>query len=108
MRALIIGGSGTISSYIVKRLVDKKWDVWVLNRGKHRERLPEGVNLIECDIHNEEEAEKKLGSLSFDTVCEFTAFTLPDVERDYRLFRNRTKQYMFTSSASAYLKPCSS
>ncbi len=106
MKALIIGGSGTISSYIVKRLVDNRWDVWVLNRGKHKDRLPEGVNLIECDIHDEEEAEKKLGSLSFDTVCEFTAFTLSDVERDYRLFRKRTKQYMFTSSASAYLKPC--
>lgn len=107
MRALIIGGSGTISSYVVKSLVDKKWDVWVLNRGTKRDRLPDGVNLLTCDIKNEKEVEKLLGSLTFDTVSDFVAFTLGDVERDYRLFRGRTRQYIFTSSASAYLKPCS-
>lgn len=107
MRALIIGGSGTISSYIVKSLVEKKWDVWVLNRGTKRDRLPDGVNLLTGDIKNEKEVEKLLGSLTFDTVSDFVAFTPEDVERDYRLFRGRTRQYIFTSSASAYLKPCS-
>lgn len=107
MRALIIGGSGTISTYVVKRLVEKKWDVWVLNRGTHMDRIPEGVNLLQCDINKEGEVERLLGCLTFDTVSDFVAYKLKDVERDYRLFRGRTRQYIFTSSASAYLKPCS-
>ena len=32
-------------------------------------------------------------------------YTVKDAERDYRLFNGRTRQYMFTSSASAYHKP---
>lgn len=87
MRALIIGGSGTISSYVVKALLEKKWEVWVLNRGTKRDRIPEGVNLLVGDIKNEKEVEKLLGSRTFDTVSDFVAFTLGDVERDYRLFR---------------------
>ena len=46
--------------------------------------------------------------MSFDTVCEFIGFTVEDVERDYRLFKDKTKQYIFTSSASAYHKPAAS
>ena len=33
------------------------------------------------------------------------AFTLADVERDLELFRGKTEQYIFISSASAYQKP---
>lgn len=105
MKALVIGGTGTISSWVVRRLIDKKWDVWVLNRGRNSSRLPEGVTELVADIKDEGEVERVLGNLSFDTVSEFTAFKKEDVERDYRLFNNRTKQYIFTSSASAYLKP---
>ena len=107
MKALIVGGSGVISTYVVKRLLSKGWEVWVLNRGRHSDRLPEGVKTIEADIHNEDDVRQKLGSLTFDTVSEFNAFTVSDVERDWRLFSGRTRQYLFTSSASAYLKPCS-
>ncbi len=107
MKALVIGGSGVISTYVVKRLVSEGWDVWVLNRGKHRERIPQGVRLIEADINSADDVKQKLGTLTFDVVSEFRAFTLSDAERDWRLFSGRTRQYIFTSSASAYLKPCS-
>ena len=43
--------------------------------------------------------------MTFDAVCEFIGFRQEDVERDFRLFRDRTNQYIFTSSASAYHKP---
>ena len=33
---------------------------------------------------------------------------MEDVERDYRLFKDKTRQYIFVSSASAYLKPAQS
>jgi nucleoside-diphosphate-sugar epimerase len=40
-------------------------------------------------------------------AADFIAFTRDQVERDYRLFQGRTKQYIFISSASAYQKPLS-
>lgn len=106
MKALFIGGTGTISTAVVKRLVNELgWEVWLLNRGNRTEAVPEGVHQIIADIHQEEDAAEKLKDLTFDTVCEFIGFRVEDVERDYRLFRGKTKQYIYTSSASAYHKP---
>ncbi len=106
MKALFIGGTGTISMAIVRRLAaDPLWEVWVLNRGLRQPALPEGVNQIIADIKNEAETEKALGDMTFDVVCEFIGFTVEDVARDYRLFKGRTRQYMYTSSASAYNTP---
>ena len=106
MKALFIGGTGTISTAIVKRLAnDPLWEVWVLNRGNRTDVLPENVHQIVCDISNEKEAEEKLAGMTFDVVNEFIGFTLDQVERDYRLFNGKTKQYMYISSASAYNKP---
>lgn len=108
MKALFIGGTGTISTAIVKRLVNElHWEVWLLNRGNRKEVVPEGVHQITVDIHKEEEVAEKIKDLTFDTVCEFIGFRLEDVERDYRLFKGKTRQYIYTSSASAYHKPAS-
>ena len=105
-KALFIGGTGTISTAIVKRLAGQPdWEVWLLNRGNRKEAVPEGVHQILADIHNEEDAAAGLDGLTFDTVCEFIGFRVEDVERDYRLFKDRTRQYIYTSSASAYHKP---
>lgn len=105
-KALFIGGTGTISTAIVKRLVNElDWEVYVLNRGNRNSILPDGVHQIIADINDEKDVLDKLGDLYFDSVCEFIGFTLPQIERDYRLFSGRCKQYIFTSSASAYHKP---
>ena len=106
MKALFIGGTGTISTAIVKRLAEELgWEVWLLNRGNRQEVVPEGVHQIICDISDEAAAEKALEGMSFDVVNEFIGFTLDQVERDYRLFKDKTKQYIYISSASAYNKP---
>ena len=109
MKALFIGGTGTISMAIVRRLAEKTdWEVWLLNRGTRAKELPEGVHTITADISNEQDVAEKLRGMFFDTVCEFIGFTQDQVERDWRLFRNMTRQYIYISSASAYLKPAAS
>lgn len=109
MRALFVGGTGIISTAIVKRLVNElHWEVWILNRGNRNEVLPEGVRHIVADINDEPDVADKIKDLYFDTVCEFIGFQVQHVERDYRLFRDRTRQYIYISSASAYHKPAAS
>ncbi len=105
-KALFVGGTGTISTAIVKRLsMDKNWEVWLLNRGNRKDAVPQGVHLITADISDEALVAKKLEGLTFDVVGEFIGFTVDQVERDYRLFKGKTKQYIYISSASAYHKP---
>ena len=109
MKALFIGGTGTISAAIVRRLVNELgWEVWLLNRGNRQSAVPEGVRTIVADIHDEADVAKKLEGMTFDVVSDFIGFTVDAVERDYRLFRGRTRQFMYISSASAYHKPAAS
>ena len=106
MKALFIGGTGTISMAIVRRLAEKTdWEVWLLNRGRRAADVPEGVHTITADVSDEKDMAEKLKDMTFDTVCEFIGFTLDQVERDWRLFNGKTRQYIYISSASAYLKP---
>ena len=109
MKALFIGGTGTISAAITRRLVHELgWEVYLLNRGNRPDAVPDGAHSIVADIADEADVARKLGDRTFDCVCEFIGFTREHVERDYRLFKGRTRQYIYTSSASAYHKPSAS
>lgn len=109
MKALFIGGTGTISTAIVKRLATELgWEVWLINRGNRIDVVPEGVHQIIADVNDEAGLAEKLKGMEFDVVSDFIAFTKDAVERDYRLFGGKTRQYMFISSASAYHKPAAS
>lgn len=108
MKALIIGGTGTISSAVVELLIEKNWEVYVLNRGTGRKELPKDVRQITVNIDDEAAVNEKLADMHFDSVCEFIGFVPAQLERDYRLFRGKTEQYIFISSASAYHKPARS
>ena len=105
MKILLIGGTGTISSAITRQLAETEHEVYLLNRGNSNAGLPANVKVIVADINNEEEAKEKLAGMTFDAVCEFIGFVTSQVERDYRLFAGKTKQYLYISSASAYHKP---
>ncbi len=105
MKVLIIGGTGTISTYVVKKCLDMGMNLTIFNRGRNKELIPDNVQLIIGDINNEEEAHILLKDSYYDAVIQFVAFTEEQVKRDVRLFKDITKQYIFISSASAYQKP---
>ena len=103
MKVLFIGGTGQISAAIVRKLVSEGEEVWLLNRGNRKAQ--DGVHQIIADINDEEKVAEAIKDMTFDAVCEFIGFTVEQVERDYRLFKGKTRQYIYTSSASAYHKP---
>lgn len=105
MKILLIGGTGTISSAITRQLATSGHDLWLLNRGNRKDDVPASVRQVICDINNEAEVLRQIGGTMFDAVCEFIGFLPSQVERDIRLFKGRTRQYVYISSASAYNKP---
>jgi len=108
MKALFIGGTGTISMAITRLLSSyPDWELYLLNRGTRTVDLPAGVRSIIADISDEASAANALDGMTFDCVCDFIAFEPAQLERDARLFAGRTKQFIFISSASAYQKPLS-
>ena len=108
MKVLLIGGTGTISSAITRQLAASGHDLWLLNRGNRRNEVPASVKQVIVDIDDTDEVLRLLGDAQFDAVCEFIGFLPSQVERDIRLFRGRTRQYVYISSASAYNKPAAS
>jgi len=105
MKILFIGGTGTISTEISRRLSEENHDLYLVNRGLRSDQFPPDVHHIRADINDEALVSSKIKGLDFDAVVDFIAFVPPQLERDYRLFKNRTKQFIFISSASAYQKP---
>lgn len=107
-KALFIGGTGTISMAITRSLAQNpEWQLYLINRGNRSDDVPANVIVINADINDEAVVAEKIKDLHFDTVCDFIGFVPEHVERDYRLFRQHTDQYMYISSASAYQKPSS-
>ncbi len=108
MKVLFIGGTGTISTAISRLLLaDPKNELYVVNRGNRTDVLPSHVKQLSADVNDEAALAKATEGLKFDAVCDFIAFVPEQLERDYRVFAGRTKQFLFISSASAYQKPLS-
>ena len=106
MKALFIGGTGVISSACSRLAVSRGIDLYLLNRGQ-TERPIECARILHGDIRDRASVERALGDATFDVVANFLNFVPEHVEADIALFRDRTGQYIFISSASAYQKPLS-
>jgi nucleoside-diphosphate-sugar epimerase len=104
MKILFIGGTGIISTASTALAANRGMDITLLSRGQHASELPPGVKTLIADV-NDAALPKKLEHESFDAVVDWIAFTPADIERDLKLFRGRTRQFVFISSASAYQKP---
>ena len=101
MKALFIGGTGTISMAITRLLAQNpEWELYLLNRGSRSEELPAGVKPIIADIHNEAATAAALEGMEFDCVCDFIGYTPEHAARDFRRFSARTRPYICISSAS--------
>lgn len=107
MKALFIGGTGLISSACAERAIAGGWDLVLLNRGlSTKYPVPNGTKLLVGDVHGDPQAlQSLLRGQTFDVVVDWLGFCPEDIERDITLFRDRTSQFIFISSASAYQKP---
>jgi nucleoside-diphosphate-sugar epimerase len=108
MKILFIGGTGTISTAVSRLALEQGDELYLLNRGSRNTVLPGKVNEIKHDVNDEDGVKQALRNMDFDVVADFITFTPEQVERDFRLFEGKTRQYIAISSASAYQKPLSS
>ena len=105
MKILFIGGTGVISLACSKAVLARGDELYILNRGVSSQRLPQGCQHLQADINQADQVAALLKGKTFDCVVDWIAYTPADVQRDIALFRDKTSQYVFISSASAYAKP---
>jgi len=104
MKVLFIGGTGIISSACSELALEKGIDLYHMNRGKSHRKIG-GAKQITGDIRNPAEAKNVLKNHTFDAVVNWINFTTDHIQTDLDIFRGKTAQYIFISSASAYQKP---
>ena len=105
MKILFIGGTGTISLAWAQLALSRGFGLTLLNRGRQLAQLGGGANYFRYIITNPAATAAALGNERWDAVVDYIAFTPADLEQRIALFRGRTAQYIFISSASAYQKP---
>jgi nucleoside-diphosphate-sugar epimerase len=103
MNVLFIGGTGIISTACAELAVARGHRVTLLNRSL---RPPiAGAHALTADISDAGATAKAIAGRKWDSVVDFIAFHPADIESRLALFRGRTSQFIFISSASAYQKP---
>ncbi|MFA7227526.1 MAG: SDR family oxidoreductase [Melioribacteraceae bacterium] len=105
MKILFIGGTGVISGACSQLCVEMGFDLFLLNRGNSLRTPPAEAKIIRGDIRDPESVRSLLKDEDFDAVVDWIAYNEEHVRADFNLFRDRTGQYIFISSASAYHKP---
>lgn len=105
MRVLFIGGTGNLSYDCSLRAAAQGIELYHLNRGSREHKKVEGVVTLTADFGDEAAVRAALGSLEFDAVVDFIGYKKEQVESAVRLFKGRTGQFVYISSASAYRKP---
>ena len=105
MKVLFIGGTGIISSASTRLALARGIELYLLNRGQSVRPTPTGARVLRGDARDPQSARAALGDLTFDAVVDWIAFTPDHIEVDLDLYRGRTRQFVFISSASAYQTP---
>lgn len=105
MNVLFIGGTGVISSACSELAVQRGVELTLLNRGTSIRPVPVGARTLYTDMSKPDEVRNAIRGETFDAVVDWIVFTPDQIERDLELFRGRTGQYIFISSASAYQTP---
>lgn len=105
MRVLFIGGTGNLSYACSAAALESGLEVFNLNRGSKPEGVAPGVVTLKADIRDRGSARSALGDLRFGAVVDFISYTPEQLTGSLQILGDRTDQYVFISTASAYRKP---
>jgi len=103
MKVLFIGGTGNISSAITELAIAQGMDLFLLHRNSTPPLHP-GIQTIIGDAHDRDLLSSIAKEHFFDCVVNWVAYDVDHIIQDIEIFRDRVKQYIFISSASAYQK----
>lgn len=100
MKICVVGGTGNISSSIVKVLKKQNHEVVCFNRGVSN-KLLDGVRLIKGDRLNYKDFEKKMNEEKFDAAIDMLCFNSQDAHSSIRAFKN-VKHFIMASTVVTY------
>jgi nucleoside-diphosphate-sugar epimerase len=102
MQVLLIGGTGLISTGIVKHLLARQADVAMFNRGKRSVAVPAGVEVLHGDRNDLGVFERACGSRRWDVVIDMICFEPEQAQAGVRIFAGKCGHFIFCSTVCTY------
>ncbi len=102
MNLLIVGGTGVLSTAVVREALDKGMKVSVINRGHKKGCIPDGVELIQSDIKDSQFIKSALEGRHFNAAIDFLCYNKEQITYSLELFKDLVDQYVFISTACVY------
>ena len=100
MKIVVVGGTGNISTSIVRRLLQLGHDVTCYNRGQSGS-LPEGARLLTGDRADRATFEETMQREKFDAAIDMISFNAEDAHSSLRAFRE-VKHFVQCSTVCTY------
>lgn len=108
MKVLILGGTGVISREIVRVCLNKGFEITLFNRGNRQTAFADRVGQIFGDRKDAEDFKKKMADVQVDVVIDMISFDDADARQTIEVLKDKTGQFIFTSSIAAYKRPYAS
>ncbi len=103
MRVLVLGGTGLISTGILKHLRGRGAEVTMFNRGKRAgTEVHQGIEVIQGDRNDFAAFERQFADRKFDVVIDMIGFNVEQVRSAVRAFAGRCRHYIFCSTVCTY------
>ncbi|HVS54158.1 MAG TPA: NAD-dependent epimerase/dehydratase family protein [Opitutaceae bacterium] len=103
MNVLLIGGTGLISTGIVKALEERSANITVFNRGRTDDRLGARVRRLNGDRADFRAFENTMAAAgAWDVVIDMICFRPDEAESDLRAFAGRCGHFIFCSTVCTY------
>ena len=104
MKILLLGGTGTLSSEVLKCSILHRYSVSILNRGKNNVNVDKDVSVYISDLRFPKTVDAVLSKETFDVIVDFYSRTKENISSLFPILSKRCTQYIFISSACVYCR----
>lgn len=103
MEILILGGTGVISTAVVKLCVERGYSVTLVNRGRRKnDNAGLGITVYNCNVSNGAAMRQLLEGKKYDAVVDFLCYSADALKVHLDALKGKTKQYVLISTDSVY------
>src|SRR5438046_8923376 len=102
MKVLIIGGTGLISTGIIKHLIRRGADITMYNRGQRERGFEGNIPHIQGDRSKASEFEDSFKDARYDVIIDMICFRPEEAESDIRAFAGRCEHFLCRPTGCTY------
>lgn len=105
MNVLIIGGTGFISTKITEFLLNKGFEITMLNRGITENKFAhhDKVKIFRGDRNDIKILNQIIDAKKYDAVYDMVAYEPDDSETVYQVFKGKIRRFIHCSTVSVYM-----